>query len=114
MQTETARRERLAGIASMVFAVAMFAVMDAIIKSLTPNYPPIQIAAFRGLTSLPLVLAWAALDGGFKQLLPSRWRLHLVRGVLAVIMLVTFAAGLRDLPLTEAYALVFVAPFIIM
>jgi drug/metabolite transporter (DMT)-like permease len=114
MQTETARRERLAGIASMVFAVAAFAVMDAIIKSLAPHYPPIQIAAFRGLTSLPLVLIWAALDGGFKQLLPNRWRLHLVRGILAVVMLVTFAEGLRELPLTEAYALVFVAPFMIM
>lgn len=114
MHTDTARRERLAGIASMVFAVAAFSVMDAIIKTLAPHYPPIQVAAFRGLTALPLVLGWAALDGGLKQLLPKRWGLHLVRGVLAVIMLVTFSYALRELPLTEAYALVFVAPFIIM
>lgn len=98
----------------MLFAVATFSVMDATLKVLSPDYPPIQVAAFRGLTALPLVLAWAAIDGGFKQLLPKRWRLHLIRGILAVVMLVTFAYALRELPLTEAYALVFVAPFMIM
>jgi drug/metabolite transporter (DMT)-like permease len=114
MQKEHDRKERLAGIASMVFAVATFSVMDATLKALSPFYPPIQVAAFRGLTALPLVLAWAAYDGGLRQLIPKRWGLHLFRGVLGVVMLVTFAYAVRELPLTEAYALVFVAPFMIM
>jgi drug/metabolite transporter (DMT)-like permease len=43
----------------MLGAVALFAVMDAGLKSLSAHYPPLQVGALRGLASFPLVLIWA-------------------------------------------------------
>ena len=42
-----------------------------------------------------------------------RWPLHLVRGVLSVFMMITFAFALKELSLAKAYALFFVAPLLI-
>jgi len=97
----------------MLAAVATFSMMDVCLKLLSPHYPAMQVAALRGLTSLPLVLTWIALSGGFRQVVSRRWRLHLLRGVLAVAMLAAFAYALRELPLAEAYSLFFVAPLLV-
>jgi len=110
MQTS---RQNLRGMLSMLLAVATFALMDACLKVLTPHYPPLQVAAMRGISSLPLVAVWVALDGGVGQLLRVRWSLHLLRGVLSIIMLASFAYALRSLPLAETYSLFFVAPLLI-
>lgn len=108
-----ASASHLRGILSMLLAVAAFSIMDASMKALAPHYPPLEITALRGLTSLPLVLIWALVDGGPMQLVRVRWPLHLLRGVLSVIMLVAFIYGLQTLPLAEAYSLFFVAPLFI-
>ena len=103
----------LRGILFMLAAVAAFSLMDTSLKVLSPHYPPMQVAALRGLSSLPLVLIWIALSGGFHHVLSARWSLHLLRGVLAVLMLAAFAFALRDLPLAEAYSLFFIAPLLV-
>lgn len=111
--TEAAAGGHLRGIVSMLIAVAAFCVMDASMKVLTPHYPPMQVTSLRGLTSLPLVIVWALVDGGPLQLVRVRWPLHLLRGVLSVVMLAAFVYGIRLLPLAEAYSLFFVAPLLI-
>ncbi|MEP6881934.1 MAG: DMT family transporter [Dokdonella sp.] len=103
----------LRGITFMLAAVVAFSLMDVCLKLLSPHYPAMQVAALRGLTSLPLVLIWIALSGGFAQVRSQRWGLHFLRGVLAVVMLSSFAFALRDLPLAEAYSLFFVAPLLV-
>lgn len=108
-----AQTSNLRGIAFMLGAVAAFSLMDVSLKLLSPDYPAMQIAALRGLTSLPLVLVWIMTSGGFRQILTRHWRLHLLRGVLSVVMLSAFAFALRDLPLAEAYSLFFVAPLLV-
>ena len=110
---QTTAGGHLRGVLSMLVAVAAFSLMDASMKMLAPHYPPMQVAAMRGLTSLPLVLLWALIDGGPMQLVRIRWPLHLLRGVLSVIMLVAFVYGLQTLPLAETYSLFFVAPLLI-
>ena len=110
---QTAAGGHLRGVLCMLLAVAAFSLMDASMKTLAPHYPPMQVTALRGLTSLPLVLLWALVDGGPGQLVRIRWPLHLLRGVLSVIMLVAFVYALRQLPLAEAYSLFFVAPLLI-
>ena len=97
----------------MLGAVVAFSLMDVCLKLLAPHYPAVQVAALRGLTSLPLVLLWIAFTGGFARVRSRRWHLHLLRGVLAVLMLSSFAFALRDLPLAEAYSLFFVAPLLV-
>lgn len=106
-------RGTLGGMLAMLVAVAMFSLMDAGLKVLSAHYAPLQVASLRGLVSLPLVLLWCALRGGFGQLLQVRWSLHLWRGALSVLMLAAFAYALRSLPLADAYAIFFVAPLLI-
>jgi len=112
--TLAGRKERLAGLAAMVAAVACFAFMDAGLKVLSAHYSPVQGAALRGLSALPIVFIWALAVGGAGQLLRVRWGLHLIRGVLSVAMLTTFMFALQGFSLTKAYALFFVAPLIIV
>jgi drug/metabolite transporter (DMT)-like permease len=97
----------------MVVAVGSFALMDAGLKVLSPHYSPLQVAALRGLASLPIAAIWVALQGGFAQLVRVRFGLHVVRGVLGIVALATFAYGLRGLPLSETYSIFFVAPLLI-
>lgn len=97
----------------MAVAVALFALMDAGLKLLSPHYPALQVAALRGASSLPFILAWVAGTIGLRGLLRARWSLHLLRAVLGVAMMAGFVHGLRTLPLSTAYAITFVAPLLI-
>lgn len=109
----TTRTSNLSGILIMLLAVGMFSLMDAGLKLLTPHYPPAQVAALRGMASLPFVLAWVAATVGVRDLLRVRWPLHLLRGALSVLMLVGFVFALRQMPLSTAYTIFFVAPLLI-
>lgn len=97
----------------MIAAVAFFAGMDAVLKVLSGDYTPLQVGAMRGAASLPFVLASVALTGRWRDLRPVRWQLHLLRGVLAVIMIWGFVMAVSVLSLADAYALFFVAPLIV-
>lgn len=106
-------RKNVRGILGMLLAAALFSLMDTGLKLLSPHYPSMQVAALRAMSSLPLVLAFVAWRRGFGTLLRVRWPLHLLRGVLGIAMLSLFAFALRDLPLSGAYAIFFVAPLLI-
>ncbi|GAB1596931.1 DMT family transporter [Lysobacter claricitrinus] len=97
----------------MLAAVASFSLMDAGLKQLSAHYPAFQVAALRGASSLPFVLAWALHRGGIAPLLRVRWPLHLLRGAMGVAMMASFVYALKTLPLSTAYSIFFVAPLIV-
>lgn len=97
----------------MLVAVATFCLMDAGLKRLSMHYPAFQVAALRGASSLPLVLAWALATTGAAPLLRVRWPLHLLRGGLGIAMMASFVYALRTLPLSSAYSIFFIAPLLI-
>lgn len=103
----------LRGVLAMLAAVGCFSLMDALLKTLAGHYPPMQVAALRGLAALPLVLAYVLWQRQAHTLLQARWRLHLLRGMLVVVMLALFTYGLQSLGLAEAYTLFFIAPLLI-
>ena len=103
----------LRSIVFMLVAVGFFALMDAVLKTLSARYPVLQIAALRGMTALPLVLVYIAWRGAWHTVLKVRWPLHLLRGVLGITMLALFTMGVRELPLSAAYTLFFIAPLLI-
>ncbi len=108
------RSENLRGIGLMLLAMATLALMDAAMKHLVATFPAIQVAALRGLVSLPFVLGWVYWrERSFATLARVRWRWHLARGVLAIIMLTGFIYAISGMPLSEAYTLFFVAPLLI-
>jgi drug/metabolite transporter (DMT)-like permease len=97
----------------MLAAVACFALMDTAMKLLAAHYPPMQVTAMRAMSSLPLVCAWVLWRGKLGTLLRVRWPLHLLRAVLGIGMLCTFAYALKRLPLADTYSLFFIAPLLI-
>jgi drug/metabolite transporter (DMT)-like permease len=105
--------KNLRAILVMVTAAALFTLMDAGMKLLSQYYPPMQVTALRSLASLPFVYFYVIWRSSFKAMLQVRWPLHLLRGVIAVVMLVTFVIGLHHLALTETYTIFYVAPLLI-
>lgn len=97
----------------MLACVVVFCLMDAVLKTLSAHYPPFQVAALRGASSLPWLLAWAAMTTGLRPLLRARWSLHLLRGALGILMMAAFVYALQTLPLSTAYTIFFVAPLLI-
>lgn len=105
----------LRGIVAMLAACAAFSVVDAMLKVLGGHFSPAQVVALRGWSSLPMIalyILWRR-EGGQVFHRGMRWRLHLMRGMLSVLMLVLFTLGLRTMGLGEAYTLSFVAPLLI-
>lgn len=103
----------LRSIVFMLIAVGFFALMDAVLKTLSARYPVLQIAALRGMTAMPLVLLYIAWRGAWHTVFKVRWPLHLLRGVLGIAMLSLFTLGVRELPLSAAYTLFFISPLLI-
>ena len=97
----------------MLLAGLMFAFMDAGMKWLADSYSPFQVATLRSLAALPPVLLWIVLRGRTRTLLPVHWPLHLLRGVLGVGVMAGFVYGVAHMPLSTAYAIVFVAPLMV-
>jgi drug/metabolite transporter (DMT)-like permease len=113
----TNRSKKLSGnlrsIQAMLVAVVLFSIMDTAMKLLAGQFPAMQVAALRALSSLPLVCAYVAWRGGFASILRVRWPLHFLRGVIGIVMLALFAYGLTALSLAEAYAIFFIGPILI-
>ncbi len=103
----------LRSIVFMLMAVGFFALMDAVLKALSARYPPLQIAALRGMTALPLVMLYITWRGKWHTVTKIRWPLHVLRGLLGIGMITLFTMGVRELPLSSAYTLFFVAPLLI-
>lgn len=109
----TRARGNLRSIYAMLLAVAMFSLMDTAMKLLAEVYPAMQVAALRGLSSLPLVLLYIGWRGAYGSMFKVRWGIHAFRGALGVAMLSLFAFGLKNLSLAEAYSIFFIAPALI-
>ncbi|MCL7715287.1 DMT family transporter [Stenotrophomonas mori] len=106
-------RSPAAAVAWMLSAVAFFSLMDAGMKLLSAGYPILQVTMLRGAASLPFVLVWVLATAGPRSLVPVRWGLHLLRGALGMTMIGCFVFALRDLPLSTAYSIYFVAPLLV-
>lgn len=104
---------RLRGIGAMLAAVALFAVMDGVLKRFAGHYPPLQVVALRGAASLPFVLLPVLVRGHWRALRMHHYPLHLARGVLAVVMMAGFVYALTVLSLADAYALFFISPLLV-
>ena len=101
------------GIWYMLTAVAFFSVLDVLLKKLSVHYPAVQVGAMRGAASIPFVLAPLIARGRLRALKVKRWELHLVRGIIAVLMMVGFIYAVHGASLSDTYTLFMVAPLLI-
>ncbi len=107
-------RRHTSGILLMIAGVACLSANDAIAKTLTSGYSPLQILFLRNVIALPFTILIAILMGGPSTLHSHRPFLHLLRGALWVGGTMMFFTSFIYLPLAEATALIFVAPFFII
>ena len=112
MQTAVAetRSNATTGILLMCIGVVCLCINDAIAKTLTEGYSPIQILFLRNLIALPIAFAIAWKLGGRAALVSYRPAAHLVRGVLWMFAARLFFSSFIFLGLEEATALIFVMP----
>jgi len=109
----TPGEERLRGIAYMISAVAVFSIMDSLMKRLSLHYGPLQISCLRCLSSWTLLLLPIAWGRGWTALRPSKAALHLLRAVLGIGMLYGFVVAVRHLSMAQTYSLFLAAPLLI-
>jgi drug/metabolite transporter (DMT)-like permease len=97
----------------MLAAVATFSMMDVTMKHLVESYPSVQVTFLRGIASLPLLFGAVGLFGRWSDLIPRRWSLHLLRGLLSVVTLWGFIYSVSLLSLADAYTIFMSAPLLI-
>ena len=105
-------RERLRAITTMLGAVGMFAIMDALLKRLSVHYGPMQLAFLRCTSSLVFVLGAVQWKRSWASVRPANPLLHLARGVLGTLMLGGFVYAVRRLNLAQTYSLFLCAPLL--
>jgi drug/metabolite transporter (DMT)-like permease len=98
-----------------LFALAGFALLsvgDAVVKSITGEWPPTAIAALRygiGAAGLSVLLLISEGRAAFRVIHPRR---QFVRGVSVAVATVSFFGSLFFMPLAEATSIVFVSPIV--
>ena len=100
------------GIALMALAMFLFSAVDTMGKFLTDSLHPVQIVWSRQLglfLGVMILIVWRG-----RQVLHSKNpKLQISRGVLAAISATLFIVGVTYVPLADAVAITFVAPFIV-
>ncbi|MHA1567374.1 MAG: DMT family transporter [Alphaproteobacteria bacterium] len=110
---DAARRERLTAIAFAVGAMLALTLMDAALKSLVERYAPIEIVFMRSIVALILMLGYVLTGPGLARLRTRRRPALLARSVLNLATLALFVMALKRMPLADATAVAFAAPFLI-
>ena len=87
-------------------------VMDAMLKLLVEQYPPMQVTTLRGLASVPFLLLPIP-SGPLDRAPTSRWHWHPGRAAIGVVMLCTFIFAVERLSLANTYAIFMCAPLLI-
>jgi drug/metabolite transporter (DMT)-like permease len=103
----------LRGIALMVLSVALFSIMDALVKLLAQTYHPFQVAFFRSLFALLPIGVMVAARGGMPILATRRLGGHAARSVVGIAALLMFFYSFAHMKLADVVAVGFAAPLFI-
>lgn len=93
----------------MVIATLLFAGMHATIRHATQHLPAIEVAFFRNLFGL-IVIVPLLMRFGPRLFHTSKFSLHLLRSLINAVSMVAFFIGLSLTPLARATAIAFTAP----
>jgi drug/metabolite transporter (DMT)-like permease len=97
------------GIVLMLLSTLGFSVMHALIRHVSAELHPFQIAFFRNFFGLVVFLPWF-LRLGFAPLRTRQLKLHALRAVLNVAAMFAFFTALSLTPIAQVTALGFTAP----
>jgi S-adenosylmethionine uptake transporter len=107
----TARKQSLAPIAVAVLAIAIFSLMDALMKKASLQLGAPTAVFWRSVFCVPIAALFYVL---WRGRWPARhsWKIHISRAAISTIMVVIFFFGITKVPLAEGVALTFIAPLI--
>ncbi len=107
------REDNLPVAAMMVLGAALlFAIMGALVKTVSEQLPSTQVVFFRNALGLVALLPWL-LRGGVAGLRTHNLRLHLWRSLSGITAMYCFFHALAHLPLAQAVLLNYTAPLFI-
>jgi drug/metabolite transporter (DMT)-like permease len=104
-----ARSPVLRGVALMFVSTFFFAAMHGSIRHLSASIHPFEIALFRNVFAMVVVLPWFW-RYGIAPLRTKRFGLHALRALLNIMAMLSFFYALSITPLSEVTALGFTAP----
>ncbi|QKV17502.1 DMT family transporter [Oricola thermophila] len=111
--TEPPRTSRTGlGIGLMLLGFMFFSITDATAKILTRDFEPFQIAWFRQL-GLLTIATWIVATRGRSVFRTARPVLQIGRGMAAALSASAFIFAVGYVPLADATAVSFVAPFVV-
>jgi len=93
----------------MLLSTICYSLLHALIREMSNELHPFELAFFRNLFGLLVVLPWF-IRYGLTPLRTARFGLHAVRAGLNVIAVLSYFYALSIVPLAEATALSFTAP----
>ena len=107
------REDNLPAAAMMVLGAALlFAIMGALVKTVSAQLPSTEVVFFRNALGLVALLPWL-LRGGVAGLRTNNLHLHLWRSLTGVTAMYCFFHALAHLPLAQAVLLNYTAPLFI-
>ncbi len=116
MTSEESRSEGrpMLGVALVALAVLAFALADTTTKELTTRYPvPVIVFIRYSVNALLLaLLLWPRMREGLWQ--TTRTWLVMIRGLILALASLTMALALTVMPVGEATAIIYLAPFAVM
>ena len=101
------------GVILMIAAMMVVPLMDGIAKHLSATYSVVQITWARYFFHLVILLPVVLWRHGAAALLLRRPQLQIVRGGFLLGSTILFFAAISVMPIADAIALVFIAPFIV-
>jgi len=104
------REEVRRGILYMILSVAVFALVNALVKYEEAVYPVSQVVFFRSIFALLFSCVLVMRDGGFSILRTHRIVEHVGRGTLQFISMVCVFIAYHLMPLADAVAITFSSP----
>ncbi|MFN4284264.1 MAG: DMT family transporter [Alphaproteobacteria bacterium] len=95
----------------MSLAAASFAVMSALVRYLSQQISPLEVAFFRNLFGLAFLLP-TLIQAGWANMRTNNFKRYSLRAALGLTSMYTWFIGLAYLPLADATTLSFIAPII--
>jgi drug/metabolite transporter (DMT)-like permease len=112
MRADAAANRR--GALAMVFAMASFAVNDALVKLATVSYPTGQVLAIRGLFATLAALLLLRAVGQFGDIRAAARPIVLARAGIEALIAVSFITALAHLPLANITAILQAASLVVV
>jgi drug/metabolite transporter (DMT)-like permease len=95
----------------MLMAIGVLSLQDVLGKKLASDYSVFEMMALRSIIALVIAVPIVHYKFGLHSLRTTHWRAHLLRSSCMLGAFLLYYRSLRDLPLADATAIFFGAPF---